>query len=918
MRTTLPSIPPRTSLQAVGAQLSQPLSPEAAELSNIDQFLAHGVAAWAAAHNCAGQHCFISYAWEPLGPSDGVGPRDAKRVALQSWLKRLKHHLELGGMGSVKLDITNMQETVSDYMATGVAEADVILIIGTPQLGTRAMDYYSGQTEATRLASREAMQSKSLAELDALLPTALDEHGFNNLQKELWHARQKIVKQTGRVFLLLREGEFDASALPTQYFNLNDFLVRDCRQETSYMASLASPEAPVGLLPSLYDLPNCDPLIQSAYRAAWANYQTPGANAASRALLHIQATSVRCARDTFELSNQLSCYIPPDAQATRNIAGPRSPLAETIHRFLADTQQRVCLLQGHAGAGKTLFGLELEQRLWDAYQPYAPTRIAPLRIELKGFTEATATDCVRQTLKDDYDLDEIVISALKTSDTQFLFIFDGLDELAGGGLLPLYQANHLSNWGREPKALIGCRIEYLSDQPYVPLLGPGGPNNRAQLQEWYVAPFRESDIRVYLQQRHDSGALAGPLADYLAPLTTIPDLPALLDTPFLMKIYERACPELMNRTTALTRADLYAAFMSEWFSNEHQKLAERVGSQLRRGMKKAFSTFSERLAYAMYKAQVNEVHYCPQNQNAWAADSDSDSETNTTPRLPSNAGQWDAFFNNTDVDTIDARRGCPLRKFGTEINVRYSFIHQSFLEYFIAEKLWKVLTKGEDLNLPKAQATWGTRALTRVPKMPVVIAFLADKAKNDHTARLRLLRLTQASKEQTVDSPAAIAAANAITVFNQVASLSYYCHEHLEDTSALSGIVIPYADLQNAELSGLSFEGANLTGATLAGADLTHTNFTHTTLTSITLQQWPKIQVGAQVKAIAYRSDGQQLALACADNTIHLYNRAAESWSPAPILRGYTGCVFSMMTYRGDNQQVATVSEDHTVHLWYL
>ena len=51
---------------------------------------------------------------------------------------------------------------------------------------------------------------------------------------------------------------------------------------------------------------------------------------------------------------------------------------------------------------KTLFGLQWAKTLWDAYTPYTPNPLIPIRVNLTRFNQNTADTCVEDTLKDDY------------------------------------------------------------------------------------------------------------------------------------------------------------------------------------------------------------------------------------------------------------------------------------------------------------------------------------------------------------------------------------------------------------------------------------------------------------------------------------------------------------------------------------
>lgn len=169
-------------------------------------FLSEGIKRFIEALQATGQatrQCFISYAWAEAGE---------QRDQLQAWLKGLRQDLSTAGFRA-KLDVTNMQDTVIDYMAEGVMNSEIIMIIFTLALHASAN---AGRAEVL-----------SEAELDALNETQLVTYEFNNLQKELWYARRQVKLGQARVFLLHTQGEQLCGAMPGNFFSLSDYLVRD-------------------------------------------------------------------------------------------------------------------------------------------------------------------------------------------------------------------------------------------------------------------------------------------------------------------------------------------------------------------------------------------------------------------------------------------------------------------------------------------------------------------------------------------------------------------------------------------------------------------------------------------------------------------------------------------------------------------
>ena len=638
------------------------------------------------------------------------------------------------------------------------------------------------------------------------------------------------------------------------------------------------------------------------------------------AALNIQAKHVANAMDLSQLEH---FYIPLAASRDRHHKLEHQDSTVLIDEFLFDPakrKERVFLLFGEAGSGKTIFGLKLQKRLWDmAGASPGSASIIPIRIEMKRFNKESAEDCLNRTLKLDYHFSDDAIRSLKDSDHQFIFIFDGYDELAGGGVVNLYQTNRLGDWGSNSKVLISCRTGYLHEHSYRELLGPGGEENDAQIREWYLLPLDRQQISEYLYQREINHDLDGRNhEDYERCLLNIPGLAELINTPFLLKIYISAFPLLEGRTSRILRVDLYESFMTAWFKKEEQKLIDSLGS-LEGDIKKAFLQFSRRLAFAMYEEQVNEVSYTVEIENPWEDDSDED-DLAKQARIAlqrKNTEKWEQFFSDKDKKTVQARRGCPLHSFDGSL---YSFIHQSFLEYFIADSLWEALINPSS----KLMSKWGLRCFTKESKMPALVQFLAERVR-DHAkkdiAQKTLYQLIQASKYSATQlcSPfekAKIlqAAANAMTVLNF--GLVSFSMKAQEEPEFFRDIQVPYADLSTAELSGIDLSNANLSHTKMVGAKLTYTKLDGADLTDVDVKQFPMLRAEEPIKSVVYSMDGQWMAVA-SKNIIQLYRRSLFHWKPELVLHGDRKPILSV-AFAPNNLEIAAGCEDNKIRIWNI
>ncbi len=617
--------------------------------------------------------------------------------------------------------------------------------------------------------------------------------------------------------------------------------------------------------------------------------------------------------NSLELAQLANFYIPLDAQEKSLFQGGSVDLMAKMEHFLFSKEKvnaRVCILFGEAGSGKTLFGLMLQKHLWDLSTPSdtsAPT-IIPIRIEMKRYNKESAKDCVNTCLKKDYNLTEEAIRSLQCSNHQFIFIFDGFDELEGGGIVKLYQDNRLDQWGINPKVIIGCRSNYFADKPYQALLGPGGEGNNEHVSELHILPFSPIKINHYLTLCAEKGELeGGTVEDYETFLKETPGLSELINTPFLLKIYINAYPGLKQKTTTIVRIDLYDLFMHAWYKKESQKLMDS-GESTAANIENIFERFGRELAFAMYEDLKYEVTYYHDTESQWG------DELGPMNTLLSNQDKWRRFFSSDDKKTVLARRGCPLRCVN---GTTYSFIHQSFLDYFVADKLWDLL-----IHQPQVQQTqWGVRCLTQKPKMQDVIQFLADRIRTDPQKQLAIANLyamIEQSKRKLTDGLGTAeklmtiqAASNAMTVLN-FGSVAFTL-KAIKTPCFFREIQVPNADLSTAELSNIDFTGADLSNVNLTGAKLRNAVLDHCILTNIDVKQFPMLSTKSPVACVAYSNNGKWMAAGCGQ-FIQLYRQSKWHWKAVVRLAAHKKDITSLC-FSPDSTQLASVGMDHHLQL---
>lgn len=374
-----------------------------------------------------------------------------------------------------------------------------------------------------------------------------------------------------------------------------------------------------------------------------------------------------------------------DAQfeVNRSEPGPVTDIQNYCDSWLQMTDgENLCLL-GDYGTGKTSFC-----RWYAAHQARRclqdpDTQRIPLLIPLSKYTKAVdITAALTDFLVNECGLPNTrlpVFRALLESG-QFLILLDGFDEMARYvdrqvrfqtiGDLGFFSV------GRSRVILTGRPGYFPSHEELVDVLRSEPPSDiyaaaRSALQElvkydiYLVEPFSKEDINCYVRAAVGNPGVAERLLERIWSTYNLADLAA---RPVLLEMMVKSLPRLMQLSPdgVINAARLYETYTGFWIDREERKgefrkLIQRHHKQL----------FVRELAYQM----------CVQDK----------------PSLPAQAlgPQIRAFFHIEEDDRLDHFshdiRTC---SFLRRVDGRgYSFVHRSFQEYFVAEKLVAAATQ---------------------------------------------------------------------------------------------------------------------------------------------------------------------------------------------------------------------------------
>ncbi|KAF9570379.1 hypothetical protein EC968_001880 [Mortierella alpina] len=561
-----------------------------------------------------------------------------------------------------------------------------------------------------------------------------------------------------------------------------------------------------------------------------------------------------------------------------------SDLTEKALKFLDQRENKVLLLLGDSGVGKSTFNMELEFLLWKKYQKNGPI---PLFISLPAIDQPEQDLIAKQLRK--LQFEESQIRELRNR--SFVLICDGYDE--SQQIQNLYRKNRFSLEGEwQAQMVISCRTEYLG-LDYKDQFQPGDRNKSSdlkQFQEAVIMPFNKSQINTYIDR---FVALEKPLwtaEKYSNGLETIPSLKELVKNPFLLKVSLDVLPRLVDPekkdlavTAKITRVALYDQFVEQWLERGKKRLVEKDMSELE---KKAYEDLSSegfaRSGIAFLKKLATCI-YDHQGGNPVIQYSRIEDE-----------GSWkDRFFGREDDKQL-LRDACPLTRSGNQ----YRFIHRSILEYALARAEFE--PRHGDVNANKTDeptATLrrrgsaysfeldGTKTDTTVlndqgldlkspltlknfGSEPSFLQFLEERAQQDPVFKKRLLAYVEASKS---DPKWRIAAANAITILVR-AGVQF-------NGADLQGIQIPGADISFGVFDSAQLQRADLRKANLSNVWLSKANLSQARMSGVAFGELPYVQIIDAVERIIYSPNGRTLATILRDGGVFCYSTTtSEMW----------------------------------------
>ncbi|KAK3807349.1 MAG: hypothetical protein J3Q66DRAFT_392643 [Benniella sp.] len=620
-------------------------------------------------------------------------------------------------------------------------------------------------------------------------------------------------------------------------------------------------------------------------------------------------------------------YIQPQAKSNLQAADDtRFPLMDKVRKFL-ESEQKVFLLLGDAGAGKSTFGRELEFDLWRSYKK--KTGRIPLHINLPTINKPELDMIAKQLRRDEFT--ESQIREMKHY-RKFILICDGYDE--SQQTHNLYVSNRLNQpdeW--DAQMVISCRSEYLGSD-YRDRFQPRDRNQQLDsplFQQAVMTPFSTDQIHDYIKQYVDVNQPLWRQKDYEQALNLIPSLKDLVKNPFLMTLSLDVLPRMVDpgqhlSSARVTRVALYDHFVEQWLERGKKRLGEKDMSLL---TKEAFEKLSaegftmngieylKKFSVAIYKKQGGHpvVEYSQMFDE----------------------GSWkDEFFSSKEKQLL--REACPLTRNGNQ----HRFIHRSLLEYGLTRAVFDPQDRKNRAALGPVQNRRGSVSSMQSfeihvnldemeanseqgpnPESPLVwrsfvndyslLEFLEERVRQEQVFKDQLLAYIEHSKK---DKKWRIAAANAITILVR-AGVQFIGTD-------LRGIRIPGADLSYGIFHSAQLQEADMRKVSLRGAWLRQADLSRTEMMGVQFGELPYILVSCKIYSCAFSPDGKSLAISI-DNCstiapdIEIYSTTGQLVGEMAIqtFEGHNDPVLKVV-YSPDGNTIVSGSEDRTARIWIV
>ncbi len=586
------------------------------------------------------------------------------------------------------------------------------------------------------------------------------------------------------------------------------------------------------------------------------------------------------------LRDGLDCYVPLDGQTSEH-SSVRFALLDKVFVFL-DSPQKVLLLIGEAGLGKSTFNRYLSRLLSAECIKSDPTDTPiTLFVPLDKYSiNSEGVDWVENYLRQQ-QFSLATINALRTQQ-RFIFILEGADELPSTqykeGLERI-----LEGW--QAKTIISARPEFTQKPCWLAFQTTA----QARLcQTYWLAPFSEQAVQAYIQKYVEQVQPTGwSMSRYLKTLEDAPLLKAVVRRPSLLQMALEVLP-LSAQKIPTSVAELCHAWLTQWWERSAQRMQGISFTPEEQAALKKVQPYlcakghhiSQKMAISFTQARVTQETRANQRSLRNGAPEHSFQQRDVSPPSTLFSTTYKLYAeNNTDQRlTFFNLPVCEERG-------NYRFIYPEVQTHLVAYTICGMFHRTVEVQPESVLNQFSLVHETSI------LDFLAEYAHQSAAFKTHLYDWIYQSKNNPLLS---IGAANAITILVRMG-------EAFTQTD-LRNICIAGADLRYGIFDHVDLRGADLRRGLLEGALLRHTRLENAQLHGAQFNALPYLPQPSQAKTCLYTPDGNHFAVGLAGDlklkkgaTIALYQTS--TWKKIHT--------FTLQRYDIDTTQIAFSANSH-------
>lgn len=386
------------------------------------------------------------------------------------------------------------------------------------------------------------------------------------------------------------------------------------------------------------------------------------------------------------------CYIPLTANLeTKEDVGI---IDDYFDNWIRSEGQLQLTVLGDYGTGKSTVAKRLAYRQAKKYLDNPENERIPILIELKIYQKSISIESlVTDLLINKYSVEIKNFNAFKhlNESGKLLIILDGFDEMASRVDLNVTLANFREFdklISEQSKVILTCRTHYFKNQDEIHKLHEGTEiynkiDEKGGYSFLFLNPFKEEDFIKYLKK-----FFPDDWEKYYETIINTYNLRELAEKPILLELMVQTLPQIkIEENEKLNHASLYDRYTKFWLNRDDWRSSLTTNDR---------ELITEELAFYLFINDKDKIFY------------------EDLPKIIQHHFPDKRTF---EIDILDRDvRTCTF--LNRDDKGDYSFVHQSFMEFFVAKKLLNEIKDNNSDNF-------------RLKKLPQeIIGFLANLADN--------------------------------------------------------------------------------------------------------------------------------------------------------------------------------------------